>query len=302
MASKVQLIGGKFQDAEGNALAFGKLIFKLSQDAVTTDGQQVVGGVEITIYLNINGDVFGTQHSFETPGQYIWPNDELLPDVTFYEVTAYSEDGQLAWAAPQTQLVVHGTTFDLGTWIPNAIIPPQLPGVQGVTIEVDDVISSDQAVINLKSGKNVTITDDIHGGKTFAAAGPGDFVSNVFITATLAPGGQERGTWLIGKAFELSKVSLNIPARLRLYRSTAARDLDQTRPNYISPTPGLQNEVICDLYLTGVGDFSLNWIMSPPALAIDSKTTPDGFIAYTVDNLSNTSAAVTAALTYFKKG
>ena len=90
------IIGGAFQDSGGNPLAFGLLRAQLNRDAYTdnTYSTLVCAGEAIEIALDENGNVAGTQ--------YLWPND-LLIDVwtqvadTFYSLSAFSAEGQLAW-------------------------------------------------------------------------------------------------------------------------------------------------------------------------------------------------------------
>src|SRR5208337_1016706 len=121
MSSPCTLTGGSFQDSEGNVLALGYLTFRLSQDASVNGGSNICSGVEIRIALDVHGDVVG--------GSDIWGNDVLSPINTFYRVTGYTAKGQPAWG-PNNQQVV-GSTFDLGSWIPNQVVswfPPPLGG------------------------------------------------------------------------------------------------------------------------------------------------------------------------------
>ena len=53
-------------------------------------------------------------------GSSIWGNDVLFPPNTYYRVTGFTAEGQPVWG-PNNQQVA-GSTFDLGTWIPNQVI------------------------------------------------------------------------------------------------------------------------------------------------------------------------------------
>lgn len=115
MATKVQIIGGAFQDGLANALAGGWLTFELSQDAVansgTPDVAQLVSGYKVQINLDSTGNVPSS------PEAFIWPNNVLAPSGTFYSVSAYSKVGQLVWG-PNPQSVTDDDPFDIGTWVP----------------------------------------------------------------------------------------------------------------------------------------------------------------------------------------
>ena len=111
MSSPCTITGGSFQDSEGNVLALGYLTFRLSQDA-SVNTSNICSGVEIRIALDSSGNVVG--------GSSIWGNDVLFPPNTYYRVTGFTAEGQPVWG-PNNQQVA-GSTFDLGTWIPNQVI------------------------------------------------------------------------------------------------------------------------------------------------------------------------------------
>jgi len=90
------VVGGAFQDSEGNVLSDGTLSWVLNRDAYTDSSLAtlVCAGQRIEWPLDVNGNIPGTQT--------LWPNDQLL-DVwnlttdTFYTLSAFTADGQLAW-------------------------------------------------------------------------------------------------------------------------------------------------------------------------------------------------------------
>lgn len=59
-SNKVQLLGGSFQDVEGNPLNHGQVIFQLDNDEQITGGGQVAAGVKVRAGLDSQGDIFGT--------------------------------------------------------------------------------------------------------------------------------------------------------------------------------------------------------------------------------------------------
>ena len=116
-ATKTQLLGGAFQDSEGNPLSLGYLKMKLSQDASVSGVGNICSGIEITIQLDVNGNVVAS------PAQSVWANTGgvLSPINTYYHVTGYTAAGQRAWG-PNNQQVAAGATFNLSSWVPNSVI------------------------------------------------------------------------------------------------------------------------------------------------------------------------------------
>ncbi len=167
MASQVQLLNGHFQDSEGNLLSGGYLTLVLNNDE-SVDDSQICAGREITIALDAFGDAVAS------PGQFIWGNDVMSPVNSYYRVTGYTANGQIAWG-PNNQQVVGTGTFDLGSWIPNQVIS-WFPSPQPVTLEVNGTLSSSQTVQNLEAGANVTLTDLGSGNISIAAAGGGSSI------------------------------------------------------------------------------------------------------------------------------
>jgi hypothetical protein len=113
MASKVQLQGGGFQDAEGNPLADGFLLFQLSQDASVNNTTEITSGQKIKVVLDGNGNVSGTPT--------LWPNDLIVPANTFYIVSAYTENGQLVWGPNAQQVLSSPSPFNIGAWVPGSV-------------------------------------------------------------------------------------------------------------------------------------------------------------------------------------
>lgn len=129
-ASRTQLLGGGFQDAEGNLLSLGYLRLRLNQDEEVTGVGQIAAGIVLTINLDANGDVS------TSPVQSVWANDVVTPVNSFYIVTGYTAAGQLAFGPNNQQITsggVGGGTFDTGTWIPNTVLSWFYPAALGPT-------------------------------------------------------------------------------------------------------------------------------------------------------------------------
>ena len=155
-ATKVQLIGGQFQDAEGNKLSLGYLIMKLAMDANIVGVGNIVSGIEIKILLDANGSVV------TSPAQSVWGVDQMLPVNNYYRVTGYTAQGQPAWGPNNQQVIGSGGTFDVGTWIPNQVIS-WTPPLQALTLETNETLNANQGVLDFKDTASVTWASDSSG-------------------------------------------------------------------------------------------------------------------------------------------
>lgn len=97
-----QLVVLNFQDASGNPLAVGYVLFRLSVDisAAQATGPQIVAGRVVKAMLDSTG----------TCNVFLWPNADLLPAGSVYFVEAYTAHGQLAW---QGELTVNDVSYIL---------------------------------------------------------------------------------------------------------------------------------------------------------------------------------------------
>lgn len=114
-AAQVQIIGGPFQDALGNALSNGYLLMQLQHDAVALNTGQIVGNVAVRIPLDNAGRIQGTVTGAPV---LIWPNASLLPNNTQYKIWAYDANNRLVWDNPQVQTVGNTNPFNVNTWVP----------------------------------------------------------------------------------------------------------------------------------------------------------------------------------------
>ena len=103
----ILISGGEFQDSEGNPLANGTLMLKLSWDStetVTTPNGTVYAGPRIKIALDATGNC---------PSTAIWSNAELAVS-TYYSVNLFDVNGvpvleaPLTWVFGQTQTKASG--------------------------------------------------------------------------------------------------------------------------------------------------------------------------------------------------
>jgi hypothetical protein len=210
--TKVQLIGGNFQDAMGNVLAEGSLTMELVQDEqLSSSTGQVCGGIKITIPLDEEGNVFGTSGDESEPDQYVWPTDVMTPSGASYTVWGYTAEGELAWGPNYNLLVPSGATFDVDNWVPNSTGGNSGGNTSGVTFQVEGVNTALQNLVNFESTDNsVTITDEGNGSINFQAAGGGPAASLPFATPPTSLSSQGAAVGQGGNGV-LSLFFLNLP-------------------------------------------------------------------------------------------
>lgn len=116
IGQRVQITGGPFQDASGNPLSNGYLVFRLQHDGVALFTGQIVGGAAVRVPLDINGYVQGTISGAPV---LMWPNNVLLPAGGSYIVWAYDSSNRLVWDNPQVQTINSTPSpYSINVWIP----------------------------------------------------------------------------------------------------------------------------------------------------------------------------------------
>jgi hypothetical protein len=162
-AIKTQLIGGTFQDSEGNALANGTLTFHLSQDCLVSGVGSVCSGIDVIIQLDSMGNVASSTSTPAAPDQYIWSNLAMTPQNNYYRVTGKTFQGQIAWG-PNNQQIPVSATFNLDSWVPNTVIS-WFPTLQtGLAVEVAGVPFSSSSLLNFESSDSTVTITDLGGG------------------------------------------------------------------------------------------------------------------------------------------
>jgi hypothetical protein len=177
------LSGGAFTDCEGNVLANGFLTFELSHDEVetsTTPNGQVVAGLKKKVFLDNSGNV--------VTNTGIWSNDVMNPAGSFYIVKAYTNSGVLAWKYPQYWTIPSAPNpYNLSAAAP---LNPPTSGLGGtpvdfILLQTNGTNNSDQTLLDLTAGANVTLTN-VAGVTTITAAGGGGTGNDTFLAATFS--------------------------------------------------------------------------------------------------------------------
>jgi hypothetical protein len=254
-ATKTQLIGGGFQDSEGNILANGYLEFYLSQDSSVTGVGNVCAGIAVRIQLDSNGNAASSSSTPTAADQYIWGNADFTTSNTFYRVIGYTAQGQPAWG-PNNQQVGTGSTFNLGTWVPNTVLS-WTPPVQPLLIEVNGTEAQSQTILNLEStDSSVVITDEGNGNINLQASSGFSAGSNIVSLPPFTAGAGNLGgqtTVLVIPAGMVQATGSSLRVGLSFYNITTvlidAASIGATLPNPIG----------------GLGGFTYNyaWTTSP---------------------------------------
>lgn len=183
MATKNQITGGAFQDALGNPVANGYMLFELSQDAQVNGSTQLGAGRIINIDLDVNGNILGTQS--------VWPNDVLSPDNSFYNVSVYTANGQLVWGPNPQQVLSTTSPFNIGVWIPGAVNISD--NLEGILLQTNSANNTSQIKLNLVQGSNITLTSDGGGDVTIASTGGGSGITSISVATADGLSGTSSG-------------------------------------------------------------------------------------------------------------
>ena len=180
VTGKIQIEGGLFQNFEGSPLANGYLIVQLSHDEQeSVDPGLVTGLPKIKITLDSNGNIPAS------PAVMIWPNDQLLPGNSFYTVVGYASDGAQVFGPQYWNLTSAVSPYNVANQQPTNPPGSGLGGSgQSLILETNGTQNSNQALLNLANGSNVTITNSAgtttisaSGGPSFNTSGQGGFWS-----------------------------------------------------------------------------------------------------------------------------
>lgn len=124
-----------------------------------------------------------------------------------------------------------------------------------------------------------------------AAAKP-DRLSYSFTTATLAPSAAADHNNALAGAFLAHSLSLSQPARLRLYRTAAARTADSARAPGDEIADSVIQDILMDVVLPFDGAQTINLEATICALL------NDGMCYWRLTNMTSSTVAVTATLSY----
>jgi hypothetical protein len=205
--------------------------------------------------------------------------------------------GPTAPIPPPTQLTINPNlraTLPLSVQLEPSLTK-QTPGGSLPTIPVMPVSPSGQA------GLNAAATSIAQAVVASAVTPQKPLPNNVKTVSaggvSIASGAISQTIIGMARAFTVLSVVCSGPLQLRLYSTAAAQTADLNRPNSVAPTPGTDHGVICDLYLQSSSQY-LDWTLSPAAPGCNDDASQSTNVYCSITNLSGSTAAPTAAITY----
>lgn len=108
LGAKNTIIGGSFQDAQGNPVAFGTLLLQLPQDAVTSQPSLICSAIQLQIPLDANGNVAGSIS--------VWPTDQLTPNTLLYTAWVLTNSNAQVWGPHKEVILSSPSPFNLDVW------------------------------------------------------------------------------------------------------------------------------------------------------------------------------------------
>lgn len=121
-------------------------------------------------------------------------------------------------------------------------------------------------------------------------------------TNSLANLASQTGSVNMAKGFLLFFVQFDHAARIRLYSTAAGRDTspEPTRPVSVAVTPGLSNQIICDIVLTGLPGVPLTFPCSNIIPGGNQDTGQSSSIYWAIQNISGSTTTITATLSFLQ--
>lgn len=114
-----------------------------------------------------------------------------------------------------------------------------------------------------------------------------------YTTGIINPSSTEVGFISLANEYRVYKVSTNVPARVRLYPTSAARDEDLDREPGVDPSSTMP--VVLDI-VTFPGQLTL--FLVPPAQGFDGEGAQDKMIPISVENRGNYATNVAVSIDY----
>lgn len=112
------------------------------------------------------------------------------------------------------------------------------------------------------------------------------------VTRTIAAGSDVEAPIALAPSYALIGLSTSVPARVRLYPTTAAASADASRP--VTENPSTTSELVLEYVTTGSSSVAI----SPAVTGASLASPPSSTVVARIANLSSASASVTLTLTY----
>lgn len=160
-------------------------------------------------------------------------------------------------------------------------------------VQINTAIRSLRNQISRGSGSYSTLLDrlnavDLRTGSRATAS---------VTTSSLATGAVANTTIGLAKSYRLLRITTSVPARVRLYATTAQRGASGESARAEGTDPTGNHGVVCDI-VTDSGALTLD--LSPIITGSSMETTPVTSIPCAITNKSNSTSAVTVTFVYQK--
>lgn len=152
------------------------------------------------------------------------------------------------------------------------------------------------------SGGSTTIISGTGGASTAGTSGggsvsPAQSIQNASVTTPVLSMNQAiQVSVTMATVFALLQVTVNVPARVRMYSNKASQVADFGRVSSAPIVPGSENGIIADILL--VIPSELTWTCSPAILGFNNDSIRVSTIYVTVGNPVGSSNIITASLAY----
>jgi hypothetical protein len=115
-------------------------------------------------------------------------------------------------------------------------------------------------------------------------------------TPSIAAGATHTGFFALAVSYTLLRLTMSVPARLRIYTTSTKRDADLARAVGVEPAGdhGLLLE-----YITTASVLDAD--LSPTVTGFDNDAIPDGQIAFTITNLDVAARTIGIQLTWLRQ-
>lgn len=226
------------------------------------------------------------------------PSDQTVPTVTNFNITSVSITSNVVTFTANNTLSAGDQV-----WIKSLTVSTFLNN-QLLTV-LSSGLSSTQFKCNFTHG-NIGATSQTGLAETiyWKAATPiaadasvttGSLTS--YSSGSYTSSNTESGSLSIAKMAKIRKVVADRGARIRLYRTAAARDADLNRGNATPPTPGTQHGVCAEWYLDGI-NWALTWYPDPVPHVYNGDSPETTTIYYNITNISGSTHTVQVTFTY----
>lgn len=157
---------------------------------------------------------------------------------------------------------------------------------------------------SIAGGAGSGVTTIISGTGTASTAGtsggsvtPAQTIKNASVTTPVLSMNQSiQVSVAMATVFTLLQVTVNVPARVRMYSTKASQVADLGRAATAPIVPGSENGIIADFLLTAPSE--LDFTCSPAPLGFNNDATRVSTIYVTVTNPVGTSNTITASFSY----